>query len=398
MKEESSDEFQNLRKILVERLENSWKDLDEDVLEVIDEILHQHGKKKYLPIAQRESLRNALFMSVRRMDILEELLENDDVTEIMINGWNKIFIEKDGKIEAFEKSFSSPEKLEDVIQQMASKCNRVINMLQPIVDARLAGGERINADIAPVALDGPVLTIRKFPEKPITMERLLKLESITEDAAIFLEKLMKAGYTILIGGGTGSGKTTFLNALSEYIPKDERVITIEDNAELQIQGIENLVRLECRPANIEKSQEITIGDLLRTCLRMRPSRIIVGEVRGKEAAELLQVVNIGNDGSLSTIHANSCQDMISRLETMVLMGIDLPIPVIRRQIVSGFDIFIHLGRMSDKSRKVLEICEIKEISKEGEVVLNPLFVRNRNLEKRGQLYHTEKLTKAGIIL
>ena len=394
MKEESSDEFQNLRKILVERLEN----LDEDVLEVIDEILHQHGKKKYLPIAQRESLRNALFMSVRRMDILEELLENDDVTEIMINGWNKIFIEKDGKIEAFEKSFSSPEKLEDVIQQMASKCNRVINMLQPIVDARLAGGERINAVIAPVALDGPVLTIRKFPEKPITMERLLKLESITEDAAIFLEKLMKAGYTILIGGGTGSGKTTFLNALSEYIPKDERVITIEDNAELQIQGIENLVRLECRPANIEKSQEITIGDLLRTCLRMRPSRIIVGEVRGKEAAELLQVVNIGNDGSLSTIHANSCQDMISRLETMVLMGIDLPIPVIRRQIVSGFDIFIHLGRMSDKSRKVLEICEIKEISKEGEVVLNPLFVRNRNLEKRGQLYHTEKLTKAGIIL
>ena len=398
MKEESSDEFQDLRKTLVERLENTWKDLDEDVLEIIDEILHQHGKKKYLPIAQRESLRNALFMSVRRMDILEELLENDDVTEIMINGWNKIFIEKDGKIEAFEKSFSSPEKLEDVIQQMASKCNRVINTLQPIVDARLAGGERINAVIAPVALDGPVLTIRKFPEKPITMERLLKLESITEDAAIFLEKLMKAGYTILIGGGTGSGKTTFLNALSEYIPKDERGITIEDNAELQVQGIENLVRLECRPAHIEQSQEITIGDLLRTCLRMRPSRIIVGEVRGKEAAELLQVVNIGNDGSLSTIHANSCQDMISRLETMVLMGIDLPIPVIRRQIVSGFDIFIHLGRMSDKSRKVLEICEIKEISKEGEVVLNPLFVRNRNLEKRGQLYHTEKLTKAGIIL
>ena len=396
MKEESSDEFQNLRKILVERLENTWKDLDEDVLEVIDEILHQHGKKKYLPIAQRESLRNALFMSVRRMDILEELLENDDVTEIMINGWNKIFIEKDGKIEAFEKSFSSPEKLEDVIQQMASKCNRVINMLQPIVDARLAGGERINAVIAPVALDGPVLTIRKFPEKPITMERLLKLESITEDAAIFLEKLMKAGYTILIGGGTGSGKTTFLNALSEYIPKDERVITIEDNAELQIQGIENLVRLECRPANIEKSQEITIGDLLRTCLRMRPSRIIVGEVRGKEAAELLQVVNIGNDGSLSTIHANSCQDMISRLETMVLMGIDLPIPVIRRQIVSGFDIFIHLGRMSDKSRKVLEICEIKEISKEGEVVLNPLFVRNRNLEKEDSFITPKSLQRQGL--
>ena len=398
MKEENNDEFQSLRKILVERLENTWKDLDEDVLEMIDEILHQHGKKKYLSIAQRESLRNALFLSVRRMDVLEELLEDDNVTEIMINGWNKIFIEKEGKIEAFEKSFSSPEKLDDVIQQMASRCNRVINTLQPIVDARLTGGERINAVIAPVALDGPVLTIRKFPESPITMDRLLELESITEEAASFLKKLMAAGYTILIGGGTGSGKTTFLNALSEYIPKDERVITIEDNAELQIQGIENLVRLECRPANIEKSQEITIGDLLRTCLRMRPSRIIVGEVRGKEAAELLQVVNIGNDGSLSTIHANSCQDMISRLETMVLMGIDLPIPVIRRQIVSGFDIFVHLGRMSDKSRKVLEICEIKEISKEGDVVLNPLFVRNRTLEKRGQLCHTEKLIKAGIVL
>ena len=390
MKEENNDEFQSLRKILVERLEN------EDVLEIIDEILHHHGKKKYLSIAQREDLRNALFLSVRRMDVLEELLEDDDVTEIMINGWNKIFIEKGGKIEAFGKNFSSPEKLDDVIQQMASRCNRVINTLQPIVDARLVGGERINAVIAPVALDGPVLTIRKFPENPITMDKLL--ECITEEAACFLKKLMTAGYTILIGGGTGSGKTTFLNALSEYIPKDERVITIEDNAELQIQGIENLVRLECRPANIEKTQEITIGDLLRTCLRMRPSRIIVGEVRGKEAAELLQVVNIGNDGSLSTIHANSCSDMISRLETMVLMGIDLPISVIRRQIVSGFDIFVHLGRMLDKSRKVLEICEIKEISKEGEVILNPLFIRNTSLEKRGHLYHTEKLIKAGIAL
>lgn len=398
MKEEKSDEFQILRTILVERLENTWKDLDEEVLELIDEILHQYGKEKYLSIAHREALRNTLFLSVRRMDILEELLEDDTVTEIMVNGWNKIFIEKAGKIEAFGKNFSSPEKLDDVIQQMASKCNRVINTLQPIVDARLKGGERINAVIAPVALDGPVLTIRKFPKNPITMNKLLEWGSITKEAASFLEKLMQAGYTILIGGGTGSGKTTFLNALSEYIPKDERVITIEDNAELQIQGIENLVRLECRPANIEKSQEISIGDLLRTCLRMRPSRIVVGEVRGKEAAELLQVVNIGNDGSLSTIHANSCKDMVSRLETMTLMGIDLPISVIRRQIVSGFDIFVHLGRMSDKSRKVLEICEVKEISKEGEVILNPLFTRNMELEKREQLCHTEKLIKAGIVL
>ena len=375
MNDEKSDEFQELRKILTERLENTWKELDAEVWDIIDEILHQYGKEKYLPIAKREALRKSLFMSVRRMDILEELLEDNDITEIMVNGWNRVFIEKEGKIEAFEKSFSSPEKLDDVIQQMASRCNRVINTLNPIVDARLQGGERINAVIAPVALDGPVLTIRKFPQEPITMDGLLELGSITKEAAEFLKKLMAAGYTILIGGGTGSGKTTFLNALSEYIPKDERVITIEDNAELQIQGI---------------------GDLLRTCLRMRPSRIIVGEVRGKEAAELLQVVNIGNDGSLSTIHANSCKDMVSRLETMVLMGIDLPIQVIRRQIVSGFDIFVHLGRMLDKSRKVLEICEIKEISEEGEVILNPLFIRNKELEKRGELCHAEKLIKAGI--
>lgn len=398
MKEENCDDFQKLRKMLIERLENTWKDSDTEVLEMIDEMLHQYGKERYLPISKRESFRKELFMSVRKMDILEELLEDDSITEIMINGWNRIFVERAGKIETFQKTFSSPEKLDDVIQQMASRCNRVINTLQPIVDARLQGGERINAVIAPVALDGPILTIRKFPENPITMGKLLEMGSITEEAAEFLEKLMAAGYTILIGGGTGSGKTTFLNALSEYIPKDERVITIEDNAELQIQGIKNLVRLECRPANIEKSQEITIGDLLKTCLRMRPSRIIVGEVRGKEAAELLQAVNIGNDGSLSTIHANSCKDMISRLETMVLMGIDLPIPVIRRQIVSGFDIFVHLGRMSDKTRKVQEICEIQEISKEGEVVLNPLFAREQTLEKRGNLYHREKLIKAGIFL
>lgn len=398
MKEENCDDFQKLRKMLIERLENTWKDSDTEVLEMIDEMLHQYGKERYLPISKRESFRKELFMSVRKMDILEELLEDDSITEIMINGWNRIFVERAGKIETFQKTFSSPEKLDDVIQQMASRCNRVINTLQPIVDARLQGGERINAVIAPVALDGPILTIRKFPENPITMGKLLEMGSITEEAAEFLEKLMAAGYTILIGGGTGSGKTTFLNALSEYIPKDERVITIEDNAELQIQGIKNLVRLECRPANIEKSQEITIGDLLKTCLRMRPSRIIVGEVRGKEAAELLQAVNIGNDGSLSTIHANSCKDMISRLETMVLMGIDLPIPVIRRQIVSGFDIFVHLGRMSDKTRKVQEICEIQEISKEGEVILNPLFAREQTLEKRGNLYHREKLIKAGIFL
>lgn len=389
--------FQDLRNRLLQRLEENWEDSDTEVLELIDELMAGYCKTVYMSISQRQSLRKELFQSVRKMDILEELLEDDSITEIMVNGWNRVFIERGGRIFPWNKSFSSPEKLEDVIQQMAARCNRVINTVQPIVDARLKNGERVNAVIAPVALDGPVLTIRRFPKDPITMEKLIEMDSLSRDAAQFLEKLVQAGYTILIGGGTGSGKTTFLNALSEYIPKDERVITIEDNAELQIQGIANLVRLECRQANIEKFQEITIGDLLKTCLRMRPSRIIVGEVRSKEAAELLQVVNVGNDGSLSTIHANSCKDMISRLETMVLMGMELPIPVIRRQIVSGFDIFVHLGRMKDKSRKVQEISEIDRIEA-GEVILNPLYVRTSGLEKTGEMIHREKCRKAGIML
>lgn len=384
-----------LRTELAQELENTWEVSDDEVLEIIDRLLLKESKSTYLPIVRLEELRMELFRSLRKMDVLEELLENDSITEIMVNRWDQIFIEQDGKLFPWEKSFSSPEKLEDVIGQIASRCNRVINTLQPVVDARLPGGERVNAVIPPVALDGPVLTIRKFPREPITMEKLLELDSLTPEAADFLKKAVEAGYTILIGGGTGSGKTTFLNALSQYIPKDQRVITIEDNAELQLQGIPNLVRLECRQANIEKSQEITIGDLLKTCLRMRPSRIIVGEVRSQEAAQLLQAVNVGNDGSLSTIHANTCRDMVSRLETMVLMGIQLPIPVIRRQIASGFDLFIHLGRLRDKSRKVLEISEIKGMDGE-ELKLNPLFIRNTTLEKTGEMIHREKFRKAGI--
>ena len=264
-----------LRTELAQELENTWEVSDDEVLEIIDRLLLKESKSTYLPIVRLEELRMELFRSLRKMDVLEELLENDSITEIMVNRWDQIFIEQDGKLFPWEKSFSSPEKLEDVIGQIASRCNRVINTLQPIVDARLPGGERVNAVIPPVALDGPVLTIRKFPREPITMEKLLELDSLTPEAADFLKKAVEAGYTILIGGGTGSGKTTFLNALSQYIPKDQRVITIEDNAELQLQGIPNLVRLECRQANIEKSQEITIGDLLKTCLRMRPSRIMV---------------------------------------------------------------------------------------------------------------------------
>lgn len=394
-RQETDNDFFKLRKMLMEQLEYTWDSSEAKVYEAIDQVVHSYGKTRYLSLKERERIRKELFFSVRKMDVLEELLEDDSITEIMVNGWDRIFIEREGRITKWNKTFSSADKLEDVIQQMASRCNRVINTLQPVVDARLPGGERINAVIAPVALNGPILTIRRFPREPITMKKLIAIGSITQEAAEFLELLMEAGCTILIGGGTGSGKTTFLNALSEYIPGDERVITIEDNAELQIQGIENLVRLECRQANIEKSQEITIGDLLKTCLRMRPSRIIVGEVRSGEAAQLLQAVNVGNDGSLSTIHANSCKDMVSRLETMVLMGMDLPVPVIRRQIASGFDIFIHLGRMRDKSRKVQEIAEIDRVEN-GEIILNPLFVRDGELRKTGEMIHLEKFRKAGI--
>lgn len=385
-----------LRTQLASDLENTWEVSDEEVLEIIDRLLLNESKTSYLSLSRLEELRMELFRSLRKMDVLEELLENDSITEIMVNRWDQIFIEQEGQLSPWKKTFSSPEKLEDVISQIASRCNRVINTLQPVVDARLPGGERVHAVIPPVALDGPVLTIRKFPREPTTMKKLLDLGSLTPEAAAFLQKAVEAGYTILIGGGTGSGKTTFLNALSQYIPQDQRVITIEDNAELQIQGIPNLIRLECRQANIEKSQEITIADLLKACLRMRPSRIIVGEVRSGEAAQLLQAVNVGNDGSLSTIHANTCQDMVSRLETMVLMGIQLPIPVIRRQIVSGFDLFIHLGRMKDKSRKVLEIAEIEGMNGE-EVRLNPLFIRDDELKKVGKMLHREKFRKAGIL-
>lgn len=376
-------------------MENLWECSDSQVLDLIDQLLLEQSRRDYLTIEDRTKLRTELFHSVRKMDVLEELLQDDTITEIMVNGWQHIFIEREGKISPWDRHFTSPEKLEDVVQQIAARCNRVINTLQPIVDARLDSGERVNAVIAPAALNGPILTVRKFPKDPITMNRLIQMDSITKEAAVFLDKLVKAGYTMLIGGGTGSGKTTFLNALSASIPVDERLITIEDNAELQIQGIANLVRLECRQANTEQSQQITMGDLLKTSLRMRPSRIIVGEVRAAEAAELLQAVNVGHDGSLSTIHANSCRDMAVRLETMALMGAVLPGAVVRRQIVSGFDIFIHLGRQKDKSRKLLEIAEIDGIEGD-EIRMHPLYLRKEHLERTGNLIHREKLERAGI--
>lgn len=390
------DCFLTLQNQLFEQLNSLWESDDEEILEKIDELLLQEGSNYGLSLNEKANLRKELFRSIRKLDVLQELLEDTSITEIMVNGWDKIFIEREGHLITWNKTFTSSGKLEDVIQQIVARCNRVINTLHPIVDARLENGARVNAVIPPISVDSPILTIRQFPKEAITMKTLLEKQSITKQVLSFLLPLVKARYTILIGGGTGAGKTTFLNALSAYIPKDERIITIEDNAELQIQGIPNLVRLECRMANIEDSQEITTADLLKTALRMRPDRIIVGEVRS-EASELLQAVNVGSEGSLSTIHANSCADMVSRLETLVLVHLNMPITAIRRQIVSGFDLFIHLGRLRDKSRKVLEISELDGL-KNGEVQLNPIFCyeEEQGLVFKNHLKHTEKLERAGI--
>ncbi len=382
-----------LRKILMKDLEQGHDWSDQEILDHIDKLVLSATRGSGMTIDDKEELRRELFNSVRKLDILQDLLDDDGITEIMVNGYKDIFYERDGRRMRWQKQFISQEKLEAVVQQIVGKCNRVINENSPIVDARLSNGSRVNAVVYPVALDGPILTIRRFPDQPITMEWLLQKGSITQEAADFLHCLVRAGYSILIGGGTSSGKTTFLNALSHYIPSEERIITIEDNAELQIQGIDNLVRLEAKPANMEGNREITIRDLIKTALRMAPDRIIVGEIRGSEAVDLLQAWNTGHSGSLGTAHANSTRDMISRVETMVLMGMALPLDAIRRQIASGIDLMIHLGRLSDRSRRVLEITEVLGYE-EGEVKMQTLFAWNwetKCLQKVHELYHREKL-------
>lgn len=331
---------------------------DEELVEIIYRVLEEYSEEKYLSLKEKTELGKELFNTFRKLDVLQEFLEDESITEVMINGTQSIFLERDGRILQSEKRFASRRKLEDVIQQIVSETNRMVNESTPIVDTRLSDGSRVNVVLYPIALNGPIVTIRKFTKEIITLERLQTLGSVDKDIISFLKILIKSKYNIFISGGTGSGKTTFLNALSKYIPNDERVITIEDNAELKLAGIPNLVSLEARTANVEGKGEISIRDLIRTALRMRPDRIIVGEVRGKEAIDMLQAMNTGHDGSLSTGHANSPGDMISRLETMVLMGMDLPLPAIQRQIASGLDILIHLGRLRDKSRKVLSVEEI----------------------------------------
>lgn len=378
---------------------------DEEIGVEIDKLLMEEKIFQYLPLEKRHKLRREIFYSIRKLDILQELVEDATITEIMINGTDNIYVEKNGRILMWDNFFEA-EKLEDVIQQIVADCNRVVNEASPIVDARLQNGSRVNIVMKPVALNGPIVTIRRFPENPIQMDDLIRYGSITAEVADFLKKLVYAGYNIFISGGTGSGKTTFLNALSNYIPEDQRVITIEDSAELQIKNIPNLVRMETRNSNVEGCEAITIRDLIKTALRMRPDRIVVGEVRGGEALDMLQAMNTGHDGSLSTGHGNSASDMLNRLETMVLMGMDLPLLAIKKQIASGIDILIHLGRLRDRTRKVLQIVEITGY-KDEEITTHTLyeFVESDNdsdgyvigkLMKIGELQNEQKLQAAGL--
>ncbi len=374
-----------LRKIVLSKID-CFNDIeDEEVYKWIDEALMEKCRTVYLSISDRKQLRLEIFNSLRKLDVLQEIVDCPDITEIMVNGTEHIFIEKAGQIYEWDRHFESREKLWDVIQHIVSKTNRIVNESSPIVDTRLENGSRVNVVLPPIAINGPIVTIRRFPEEAITMEGLLKLNSIDEPTAYFLEKLVKAKYNIIISGGTGSGKTTFLNVLSEFIPKDERIITIEDAAELQIRGIANLVRLETRNANSEGKNEIGMRELIKSALRMRPDRIIIGETRGAECVELLQAMNTGHDGSISTGHANSASDMLARMEMMVLMGMDIPLVAVQRQIASAIDIIIHLGRMKDKSRKVLEVVEV-EGYKNGEFMLNPLVKFVSEGEKNNKIY------------
>ena len=385
-----------LRQRLMEQMESRMQVEDEELRDLIDMAILEAAEGAYLPLKERLCLRKELFDSFRRLDILQELVDDPTITEIMVNGTEHIFVERQGRVEELEKHFDSVGQLEDLIQQIVSRVNRTVNLASPIADARLEDGSRVHVVLAPVALNGPILTIRKFPE-PITMEKLIGFGAVTEEAAQFLEGLVAARYNIFVSGGTNSGKTTFLNALSSFIPRTERVITIEDSAELQISQVPNLVRLETRDANTEGKGQITISQLIRASLRMNPDRIIVGEVRGAEALDMLQAMNTGHPGSLSTGHSNSARDMLNRLETMVLMGARLPLEAVRSQIASALDILVHLGRLGDGSRKVLSIVEVGGISM-GEIETEELYRYDREtgrLEKTGELKNREKLGDTG---
>ena len=395
---------QVLQEMVLDRMDLSRALTDQELWDLIDAAVMEHSDPT-ASLHVREAARRQVFYALRGLDVLQELVEDSQITEIMVNGYQQIFYEKQGRIYKWDKQFASKDKLEDVIQSIVAAGNRMVNESMPIVDTRLRDGSRVNVVLEPVAIDGSVITIRKFPAQPMQMADLLRIGSLSVQMAQWLQALVIAGYNIFVSGGTGSGKTTFLNALSGYIPSDERVVTIEDSAELQLRGVPNLVRLETRVSNLENVAEISIRHLIRTALRMRPDRIIVGECRGAEALDMLQAMNTGHDGSLSTGHANSCQDMLRRLETMVLMGMELPVSAIRAQIASGIDVLVHLGRLRDRTRKVLDIVELDGIS-QGEIRLNPIYHFEETGEQDGKvvgewrqqhtLIHSEKLIAAGL--
>ena len=399
--------WMELKEEVLEALDLLEEVTDEQVLEVIDKVLKTSVLSRTMSLNERCALRQDLFHSIRRLDILEELLADDSVTEIMINGENGIFLEREGNLEAYTGEKISKERLEELVVRITGMSNRMINEASPLADARLGDGSRVHVAIAPIALDGIVVTIRKFPKQAITLEELLERESFNREVAEFLEKAVKAKYNIFVSGSTGSGKTTLLNVLSDFIPKNERIITIEDTAELQIRNVANLVRLEARSSVVEGCKEITIRDLLRASLRMRPDRLVIGEVRGMETVDMLQAFNTGHQGSLSTGHGNSTKDMLYRLETMVLMGMEIPAVAVRRQLASGIDLMIHLGRLRDKRRVLLEISEIAGYEND-EIMLNPIFTFEETgvddtgkilgtWKKVGELKHKEKLRMAGFL-
>ena len=390
---------------IMHRMDLTKETEDEELQEIIRSVIEDAGRREYIPLNERIRISRELFNAFRKLDILQELIEDDEITEIMVNGTDNIFYEKEGRLFRSERRFLSESRLHDVIQQIVGETNRYVNESSPIADARLRDGSRVNVVLKPAAVNGPILTIRKFPANAVTMERLISLGSLTEEAAQFLKRLVRAKYNIFISGGTGAGKTTFLNALSDFSPKGERIITIEDNAELQIQGVENLVRLEAREPNLEGEGAVTIRDLIRSALRMRPDRIIVGEVRGEETVDMISSAMLnGHSGSMSTGHANSAEDMLHRLETMMMMGIDLPLQAIQRQIASALDVIIHLGRLRDRSRRVIQIAEVDGMEN-GRVCTRVLYefreegTENEKIKgslmKVNDLKNKEKLMAAG---
>lgn len=402
--EQKRKRIEQIQEMILEEIDLS-KEIEDDALaEMIHRILEVHSEQEFISLKEKSLMGRELFNTFRKLDLLQEFLEDEEITEIMINGTEQIFYERNGRIYRSERRFYSQKKLEDVIQQIVSSANRLVNEASPIVDARLPDGSRVNVVLKPAAINGPIVTIRKFPKEAITMKQLVQWGALDADAAEFLRVLVKSKYNIFISGGTGSGKTTFLNALSEFIPEDERVITIEDNAELKIRGIKNLVRLEARNANVEGVGEITMQELFKSALRMRPDRIIVGEVRQFEAFSMIEAMSSGHPGSMSTGHANSPEDMLMRLETMILMGLDIPLLAIQRKIASGVDIIVHLSRFRDKSRRVSEIVEVLDCG-DGETHVHKLyeFVENKidsgrvcgKLVKRDALVQREKLLAAG---